>query len=60
MHSSRMRTARALTIGVGEGGTCPEVYLPRAVYLPGVYLLGGCTYRGTSARGVYVPKYSRL
>ena len=46
MHSSRMCTARSLTMGVylSGGCTCPGegVYLPRR----GVYLPGGCTCSG--------------
>ena len=40
MHPSRMRTARALTIGLG-GVTCLGVYLPRGVPAQGVYLPQG-------------------
>ena len=42
MHSSRMRTTHALTIG---GCTCPGGYLPGAT-CPGVYLSGECTCPG--------------
>ena len=56
MHSSRMRTARLLTISQHElprggvpawGGVPARVGTP-AVWgtYPGVYLLGGCTYQG--------------
>ena len=64
MHSSRMLTARLLTVSQHAllgGCTCQGVYLSRGVYLPGgvpaqrgVYLgvpaLGGCT-----CQGVYLP-----
>ena len=50
MHSSRMRTARALTIG--RGGTCPGGYLPGGCICP-----GGCTCQGVYLHvGVYLPR----
>ena len=70
MHSSRIRTARSLTMG---GVPAREVYLPRGVYLPGgctcpvwgVYLPGGCTCQGVylpggciCLGGGYLPRYS--
>ena len=61
IHSSRMRTARLLTLsqhalpgGVPTRGcTCPGVYLPRGVCacLGGVYLPGG-----VPVQGVYLPR----
>ena len=54
MHSSRMRTARLLTIGeLGGvpvwGCTCPGVYLPMVgLYLPG----------GVHAWRMYLPGYT--
>ena len=54
MHSSRMRTSRALTVFWGG------VYLPEGVYLPGgwgVPARGGCTCRGVYLPGgVYLPE----
>ena len=69
MYSSRMRTARLLTVSQQyKGSTCPGgVYLPRGctgpggvpaqgVHLPmGVYLPGG---GGVPAQGGYLPRYS--
>ena len=51
MHSSRMCTARALTIGWGWR------HLPGGVPTWGVYLPGGCTCQGgVPAKGVYSPR----
>ena len=65
LHSSRMRTARLLTVCRGGGylpGGVPAqgggVYRPRGVYLPkGVYLLRECTCLGVYLpSGVYLPR----
>ena len=62
MHSSRLHTARSLTIGLGGGCTCPGVYLAGGTCLggtcPGVYLPGEGVYlpRGTCWHRVYLPR----
>ena len=58
MHSSRMRTARPLTIGGGgglsaQGGVCPGGVFPRGGHLPrGWVSARGCLPRGLSAQGI--------
>ena len=68
MHSSRMRTARLLTVfqhALLGGCTCRGMYLPRGVYLPrgGVpargYLLGGVPTGGVPAQ-VLPPPVNRI
>ena len=62
MHSSRMHTAHAWTIGWGvylPGGVPARECTCLGVYLPGGYLPRGCTCPGgVPASGVYLPRYS--
>ena len=56
MHSSRMLTARSLTMGMylSQGVYLSQGYLPREVYLS----WGGYLPRGGTCPGGYLPRYS--